>query len=85
MRRFSADGMAIGEDYQVNAFTSDQQWHATVSATPGNEIVVSWESRYDDPAVYYRFGIRAQRFEDDLLFACGQESGDTSDWSATVP
>ena len=85
MRRFSADGMPVGEDFQVNTFTSGRQEFSAVSALPSGEIVVVWEGPYDDPSVTYRDGIYGQRFDEDLLFASGLEFGDLSGWSFTIP
>jgi len=85
MRRLSADGMPVGEDFQVNSWTSGYQQHPAVSTTPSKEIVVVWEGGYDDPVKYYEYGIWGQRFDEDLLFASGFEFGDVTGWSATVP
>ena len=85
MRRLSADGMPVGEDFQVNSWTSGYQEHPAVSATSSKEIVVVWEGGYDDPVKYYEDGIWGQRFDEDLLFASGFEFGDVTGWSATVP
>lgn len=85
MRRFSADGMAIGGDFQVNTYTTNQQWYPGVSAIASGEILVVWESPRDDPARVDRFGIYGQRFDEDLLFASGLEFGDLSGWSFTIP
>ena len=85
MRRFSADGMAVGGDFQVNTYTTNQQWYPDVSAIPNGEILVVWESPRDDPARVDRFGIYGQRFDEDLLFASGLEFGDLSGWSFIMP
>jgi hypothetical protein len=85
MRRLSADGMLVGQDFQVNSWTTGYQQHPAVSTTPSKEIVVVWQGGYDDPVKYYEFGIWGQRIDEDLLFASGLEFGDTSGWSATVP
>ena len=85
MRRLSADGMPIGQDFQVNSWTTAYQEHPAVSTTPSKEIVVVWEGHYDDPVKYYEKGIWGQRFDEDLLFASGLEFGDLSGWTATIP
>jgi hypothetical protein len=85
MRRLSADGMPVGEDFQVNSWTSGYQQHPAVSATPSKELVVVWEGGYDDPVKYYEDGIWGQRFDEGLIFASSFESGDVTGWSATVP
>lgn len=83
MRRLAADGMPVGQDFQVNSWTTGYQEHPAVSTTPSKEIVVVWEGGYDDPVRDYEKGIWGQRFDEDLLFASGLELGDTSGWSAT--
>lgn len=85
MRRFSADGMPLNRDFQVNTYTGNQQWYAAISVGVGSEFVVVWESRSDDPTNYLPFGIRGQRFEENLLFSSGFEFGDTADWSGMTP
>ena len=85
MRRLSADGMVLGQDFQVNSWTTGYQQHPAVSTTPSKEIAVVWQGGYDDPVKYYEYGIWGQRFDEDLLFASGLEFGDTSGWSTTVP
>ena len=85
MRRFSADGMAVGGALQANTYTTNQQWYPDVSAIPNGEILVVWESPRDDPARVDRFGIYGQRFDEDLLFASGLEFGDLSGWSFIMP
>jgi hypothetical protein len=84
MRRLSADGMLVGQDFQVNSYTSGTQYHPAVSTTPSKEIVVVWQGHYDDPG-HTSFGIWGQRFEEDLLFASGLEFGDLSGWSGSTP
>jgi hypothetical protein len=84
MRRLSSDGMLVGQDFQVNSYTSGSQFHPAVSTTPSKEIVVVWEGHYDHPG-FTSFGIWGQRFEEDLLFGTGLEFGDLSGWSFTIP
>jgi len=84
MRRFSADGMPVGQDFQVNTYTTSYQEHPAVSATPSHEIVVVWEGGHDFPGVS-SLGIWGQRFEEDLLFGSGLEFGDLSGWSFSIP
>ena len=84
MRRLSADGMLVGQDFQVNSYTSGSQYHPAVSTTPSKEIVVVWQGHYDHPG-FTNWGIWGQRFEEDLFFASGMEFGDLSGWSSTTP
>jgi hypothetical protein len=77
--------MPLNRDFQVNTYTGNQQWNPAVSVGVGSEFVVVWESRSDDPTNYLPFGIRGQRFEENLLFSSGFEFGHMSDWSYTNP
>jgi hypothetical protein len=77
--------MVLGQDFQVNSWTTGYQQHPAVSTTPSKEIAVVWQGGYDDPVKYYEYGIWGQRFDEDLLFGSGFEFGDTEGWSSTNP
>ena len=129
-RRFTASGVPLGGQFQVNSFTPAQQRYPDVNQDEAGGFVVVWRSDYSesdpDGAVHgQRFGpdglpagdefqlssmttgntgsprvtpygekafvvvwtgieVRARRFTVPL-FADGFESGDTSEWSTTVP
>ena len=64
-RRYGADGQPLGDEFQVNVYTTDEQTSPAVAATPDGRFVVVWES-------YGTFGtegpidtIHARRFEAD--------------------
>jgi len=41
-RRFTADGVPKGADFQVNSSTAGDQWFSDVAVAPGGEFVVVW-------------------------------------------
>ncbi len=43
-RRFAADGSPMGDDFQVNSYTLDEQDEPAVAMTPGGAFIVVWES-----------------------------------------
>jgi hypothetical protein len=58
-RRFDAQGVALGDDIAVNAYTTGDQTHPVVAATGGG-FVVAWSSDGQDGDAE---GIFAQRFD----------------------
>ena len=44
MRRLSADGMLVGQDFQVNSYTTSQQSRPKVATTAQGDFVVVWDS-----------------------------------------
>jgi len=47
-QRFDADAAAVGSEFQVNDFITDDQDDPVTAAGPGGSFVVVWESRYQD-------------------------------------
>lgn len=43
-RRYDADGNPLGDEFQVNTYTSDNQWFPAVAADSQGNFLVSWES-----------------------------------------
>ena len=66
-QRFTAAGAALGNEFQVNSFTTDNQGSPAVVANAAGEFLVAWGSRFQDPSGYGVFG---QRFD-----AQGRPSG----------
>jgi hypothetical protein len=62
-RRFSSSGTALGSEFQVNSYTTYQQWNADVAVLDGGGFVIVWESPQD--GYFGGYGIRAQRFDVD--------------------
>ncbi len=80
-QRISFDGSRLGEEFQVNTYTTERQYGSTVGSDGLGNFVVVWESRNQDGD---SFGVFGQRFASSI-FADGFESGDTSAWSSTIP
>jgi hypothetical protein len=51
-QRYDSAGVAQGDEFQVNTFTTDRQAHASVGATGTNAFVVAWESEGQDGSEY---------------------------------
>ncbi len=60
-RRFSSSGLPQALEFQVNAYTTDNQRLSSVAAGAGGNFVVAWESLSQDGS---GFGVFAQRFAD---------------------
>ena len=58
-RRFTSSGDAVGDEFQVNTYTSSVQRSPDVAAEAGGDFVVVWQSFAQDGHV---FGIFGQRF-----------------------
>jgi hypothetical protein len=58
-RSFSSAGAPLTGEFQVNAYTLDEQSTASVAASTSGEFVVAWQSRFQDG---YRQGVFARRF-----------------------
>jgi hypothetical protein len=56
----------------VNMYTTGRQDYASIAASPAGNFVVVWASAGQDGSSYGVFG---QRYDDDLIFEDGFESG----------
>src|SRR4029079_7226003 len=77
-RRFGSDGVAQGNDFQVNSFTTGFQRNSAIASSPDGDFVAVWDSDGRDGS---GFGIFGQRYGD-ILFEDGFESGNLSRWSS---
>jgi phosphoheptose isomerase len=59
-RRWSAAGVAVGAEFQVNSYTPSEQGRPDVAVDTGGSFVVSWASDNQDDGGYD--GVFAQRF-----------------------
>ncbi len=82
---FAADGSPIGEQFQVNSYTTPEQNRPEVAIDSGARFVVLWESYGSDGTDSSRYSVQGQRFAIPGIFADGFESGDTSGWSESIP
>ena len=59
-RRFSADGVPLGPEFQVNSFTTDYQRSADIATSGAGQFMVVWTSNLQDGS---GFGIRGRVFD----------------------
>ncbi len=69
-RRYSPAGVALGDEFQVNSYTTGLQQRASVAVGDSGEFVVAWQT-FDSPA-QFDSDIVAQRFD-----AAGAREGST--------
>jgi hypothetical protein len=61
-RRFDGEGVALGGEFQVNAYTAEQQLGAGVCAQAGGGFVVTWYS-FEQEGEADSYGVFARRFD----------------------
>jgi hypothetical protein len=71
MRRFDADGSPIGNDTQVNSYTTNNQQNPAVATGQDNEFVIVWQSQGSAGSDSDGSSIQMQRFDAD-----GNPAGD---------
>ncbi len=77
-QRYEASGDAVGDEFQINTYTTGDQAQPAIAADAAGNFVVVWVSGQDSG------GIFGQRFQAPI-FEDGFESGDTGAWDQTVP
>jgi hypothetical protein len=75
----------VGEQFQVNSYTTNSQKEPAVAATPQGNFVVVWRRDGSVGTDTSSYSIQGQRYSSGIVFADGFESGDMSAWSSTVP
>ncbi len=65
-QRFGSNGSPVGSEFQVNTYTTDEQWARGIAMGGDGDFVVVWSSLYQDGDNYGVFG---QRFAKDGLAA----------------
>ncbi len=81
-QRYASSGLAVGGEFQVNTYTSDNQYNPSVVLDTEGNFVVAWESFGSGGTD--TSGYSVQRAAVAPIFADGFESGDTSAWSNSV-
>lgn len=71
-QRFSAAGAPLGAQFQVNAYTTNQQQYAAVSIAPGGRFVVVWDSLGSPGGDNSQRSIQGRRYEADGAPLSGQ-------------
>jgi Ca2+-binding RTX toxin-like protein len=59
-RRYNEDGLARGDEFQVNSYTVDAQWKSSVAMDADGNFVIVWQSNGQDDGL--SAGIYGQRY-----------------------
>ena len=84
-QRLHKTGMRVGDEFQVNTYTTSYQESASVALNGGGDFVVVWASDGSSGTDDSSYSVQSQRYRFGLVFADGFESGDTTDWSSEQP
>jgi hypothetical protein len=57
-QRYDSAGMALGEEFHINSFTTGYQFAPSVASDANGNFVVAWFSEYEDGSSYGVFGQR---------------------------
>jgi len=79
-QRFNSAGSPVGSEFQVNTYTTDNQFVPAVAADGSGNFVVAWQSGLQDGSQYGVFGKRVRI----SIFSDGFDVGDACAWSAAV-
>ncbi len=82
-QRYDSSGTKIGDEFQVNSYTTAGQTRPAVASGANGNFVVGWESVGSAGDDNSGFSIQGQRY--DALFRDGFEINGTSRWSVTSP
>ncbi len=82
-QRYDSSGTKIDGEFQVNNYTTFDQFDPAVAADAAGNFVVAWRSYGSNGNDNESTSIQGQRY--DALFRDGFESNDTSRWSVTSP
>ena len=77
-RRFNSSGVAQGNEFRVNTYTTNSQSYPAVASNTDGDFVVVWASSAQDGS---SDGVFGQRYGD-LIFEDGFESNDLTRWSS---
>jgi hypothetical protein len=81
-QQYDSSAAPTGSQFQINSYTTDAQFPASLHLNDDGSFVAIWTSRGQDGSEQGVFG---RRFLSHRIFADGFESGDTSAWSIAVP
>jgi hypothetical protein len=85
LRGFTANATPIGDDFQANAYTTNNQLAAALAVDPAGGIVLAWESLGSAGLDQSGSSIQLRRFSLDLIFFDDLETGNHSRWSGHQP
>lgn len=77
-QRYSANGAALGAQFQINSYTTNAQRYPSVAADSAGDFAVAWTSVGSFGGDSSYSSIQARRFG--CVFCDGFESGDTANW-----
>jgi hypothetical protein len=77
-RRFEADGTQLGPEFQLNTYTTGQQWFPDVAVAPDGGFVAAWADGYQSGGPLNVYA----RIVPDLILADDLESGGLGAWSS---
>ncbi len=83
-RRFTSEGIPLGAQFQVNAYTTGDQFGPRVVALSDGDLVVAWTSDGSYGSDTSDTSVQARRLRTPF-FMDGFESGDLSRWSSALP
>lgn len=85
-RLFDQDGLPLGEQVQINTLSPDAQLVPALDIGTGRTFPILWQSRYSPLTDNSGTSILGQRYHAvGLIFFDDFESGDTDEWSLTLP
>lgn len=64
-RRYTSDGSAVGDEFQINSYTQDTQFFPSVAYGPQGNFVVVWESGGSYGSDSSSYSMQGQRFASD--------------------
>ncbi len=82
-QRYDSSGVAVGGEFQVNAYTTSWQAYPAVAAGSENNFMVVWQSDGSGGTDTDAESIQGQRFSEGVVHSDGFGSGDTSGWDST--
>lgn len=77
---FGPDGSAVGDQFRVNTYTTEQQRFPAVAFDSPGHIIVVWTSSGSGGNDNSGSSVQGQRYASPFIFLDGFESGDTSSW-----
>ncbi|HAC66079.1 MAG TPA: hypothetical protein DCF68_21735, partial [Cyanothece sp. UBA12306] len=72
-QRYDSNGIPVGNEFQINTYTNDNQWYPSVTELSDGDFVVTWESWGQDGSFG---GIYGQRFRSDIFSEILIDDGD---------
>ena len=71
-QRFDAGGLRLGDQFQINSYTTSDQWRPAADSDAQGHLVVVWQSRGSGGTDTSYTSIQSQRFDADGLPLGGQ-------------